>query len=388
MRVSDDRYTRDRERFDLALRLIHHEARTFTIRQWTGPQRRPHPQALPQLRDGAKCARRVLRHRGKSPRQAAFFFSNPEVSFQAAQLASLFVLHGLLGGTALGIEPRYRVGSLDSGALFARRSRRTRSCMFARDHLLRARLVPAARARARRRARHRALRGVRRRAARISCRGTAAAARAAPLRDSRPRSPPKDVLRPARIDGMQERNVFAGPYLDRAGHLRADPAWLESALADPRSRVLPVWDSLNLVADAGAAAASTAHAAVLTPDAARGVSRHRRNCPAATPRPDSSRASERHGFFRLRDRVRRAAGLPGGNALCGSAHRGRTPARRRGGPSELCPSDDRLAAHAPALRAMRRARRCRRRPGTCSSARIPSVGMSNFRVSIRRSSCW
>jgi hypothetical protein len=36
MRVSDDRYTRDRERLDLALRLIHHEARTFTIRQWTG----------------------------------------------------------------------------------------------------------------------------------------------------------------------------------------------------------------------------------------------------------------------------------------------------------------------------------------------------------------
>jgi NAD+ diphosphatase len=47
--------------------------------------------------------------------------------------------------------------------------------------------------------------------------------------------------------GMQERNVFAGPYLDRAGHLRADPAWLESALTDPRSRVLPVRDSLNLV---------------------------------------------------------------------------------------------------------------------------------------------
>jgi NAD+ diphosphatase len=56
---------------------------------------------------------------------------------------------------------------------------------------------------------------------------------------------------------MQERNVFAGPYLDRAGHLRADPAWLASALADPRSRVLPVWDSLNFVADAeGASAAS------------------------------------------------------------------------------------------------------------------------------------
>jgi NAD+ diphosphatase len=66
-------------------------------------------------------------------------------------------------------------------------------------------------------------------------------------RDSRPLSRPKDVLRPARILGMQERNFFAGPYLDRAGHLRADPAWLEGALADPRSRVLPIWDSQNLV---------------------------------------------------------------------------------------------------------------------------------------------
>src|ERR1700761_7696068 len=55
---------------------------------------------------------------------------------------------------------------------------------------------------------------------------------------------------------MQERNVFAGPYLERAGHLRADPAWLESALADPRSRVLPVWDALNLVADDSGASAS------------------------------------------------------------------------------------------------------------------------------------
>lgn len=36
MRVSDDRYSRDRQRFDLALRFIHHEARTRTIRVWTG----------------------------------------------------------------------------------------------------------------------------------------------------------------------------------------------------------------------------------------------------------------------------------------------------------------------------------------------------------------
>jgi hypothetical protein len=36
MRISDDRYSRDRQRFDLALRFIQHEARTRTIRIWTG----------------------------------------------------------------------------------------------------------------------------------------------------------------------------------------------------------------------------------------------------------------------------------------------------------------------------------------------------------------
>ncbi len=44
-------------------------------------------------------ARRVFRHRGKSPRQAAFFFRNSELNFQSAQLASLYVMYGLLRGT-------------------------------------------------------------------------------------------------------------------------------------------------------------------------------------------------------------------------------------------------------------------------------------------------
>src|SRR5277367_4234261 len=116
MRISDDRYTRDRQRLDLALRLIHHEARTFTIRQWTGLSddriRKLYRSYV--LDHGAKF---VLRHRGKSPRQAAFFFRNAELNFQAAQLASLFLMFGLLRGTAVGLESAYRVGSLESGVL-------------------------------------------------------------------------------------------------------------------------------------------------------------------------------------------------------------------------------------------------------------------------------
>jgi NAD+ diphosphatase len=51
---------------------------------------------------------------------------------------------------------------------------------------------------------------------------------------------------------MQSRNILAGPYLDRVAHLRKDPQWFANALADERSRALPVWNSRNLI-DAGEA---------------------------------------------------------------------------------------------------------------------------------------
>ena len=47
---------------------------------------------------------------------------------------------------------------------------------------------------------------------------------------------------------MQRSNVFAGPYLDRASHLRQDPDWFANALADSGSRVVPVWNSRSLLA--------------------------------------------------------------------------------------------------------------------------------------------
>jgi hypothetical protein len=104
---------------DLALRLIRHEARTFTIRQWTGlsdDRIRKLYRSYVMNQD----VRRVLRHRGKSPRQAAYFFRNPELNFQSAQLASLYVMYGLLIASDAGLEPHYRVGSLESGTLLCR----------------------------------------------------------------------------------------------------------------------------------------------------------------------------------------------------------------------------------------------------------------------------
>jgi hypothetical protein len=36
MRISDDRYAGERARLELALRFLRHQARTQTIRAWTG----------------------------------------------------------------------------------------------------------------------------------------------------------------------------------------------------------------------------------------------------------------------------------------------------------------------------------------------------------------
>jgi NAD+ diphosphatase len=48
---------------------------------------------------------------------------------------------------------------------------------------------------------------------------------------------------------MERRNIFAGPYLDRVAHMRQEPGWFDAALADPRSRAVPVWNTRSLVSD-------------------------------------------------------------------------------------------------------------------------------------------
>lgn len=42
-------------------------------------------------------------------------------------------------------------------------------------------------------------------------------------------------------------NVFSGPYIDRMSISRRDPATIAAALADPASRIVPVWRSRSLV---------------------------------------------------------------------------------------------------------------------------------------------
>jgi hypothetical protein len=94
MRVSDDRYSRDRLRLDLALRFIQHEARTQTIRTWTGlTDDRIRKLYRSYFRYPGKA---VPRPRGRSPQQASFFLRSPRLQEETALLASLCALLGAL----------------------------------------------------------------------------------------------------------------------------------------------------------------------------------------------------------------------------------------------------------------------------------------------------
>ena len=109
MRISDDRYSRDRLRLDLALRFIHHEARTHTIRAWTGlTDDRIRKLYRTYLQECGGTG--VTRHRGKSPRQAAFFTRSLRMRREAAVFASVSSLFGLISprpikGDAIRLDP-------------------------------------------------------------------------------------------------------------------------------------------------------------------------------------------------------------------------------------------------------------------------------------------
>jgi hypothetical protein len=102
MRISDDRYSRDRQRLDIALRFIENEARTRTIRQWTGLT----DDRIRKLYRSYLCdagARHVQRHRGKSPHQAAHFLRTLRMRQETALLASICSMLGVLPG--IGAPP-------------------------------------------------------------------------------------------------------------------------------------------------------------------------------------------------------------------------------------------------------------------------------------------
>lgn len=95
MRICDNRYSRDRSRLDLALRFIENEARTRTIRVWTGLTD-DRIRKLYRSYAGGASQRRPVRHRGKSPQQSGFFTRSAHIRREASLLASLCSILGAL----------------------------------------------------------------------------------------------------------------------------------------------------------------------------------------------------------------------------------------------------------------------------------------------------
>jgi hypothetical protein len=94
MRICDDRYSRERARMELALRFLRHEARTQTIRAWTGLS---DDRIRKLYRSYMSHARRHLRrHRGKSPHQVAYFTRSLRLQQESALLASVLALLGVV----------------------------------------------------------------------------------------------------------------------------------------------------------------------------------------------------------------------------------------------------------------------------------------------------
>ena len=138
MHISNERYFHDRQRHDLALRMIRHEARTCTIRSCTGLTDdrirrlyKTYASHMPSVP--------VRRRRGKSPRQVAFFVRNARAQLESSMLASVFGTFGLLRRSRSATRfDRIRPGVL-------RRLRNASAAAAQRGHLFRARVVsPAA----------------------------------------------------------------------------------------------------------------------------------------------------------------------------------------------------------------------------------------------------
>jgi hypothetical protein len=96
MRISDDRYSRDRLRIDLAMRFLNHGARTHTIREWTLLS---DDRIRKLYRSYVHATDAPPRHRGKSPQQVGFFMRGPRAQHETGILASYLSLLGVVPTT-------------------------------------------------------------------------------------------------------------------------------------------------------------------------------------------------------------------------------------------------------------------------------------------------
>ena len=89
MRLTDNRYANEKQQFELALRMIGHEARTRTIRECTGlSDDRIRKVYTTYFRYSGRD--NIKRRLGKSPRQIARFVKTPQNQLEATTLIALF----------------------------------------------------------------------------------------------------------------------------------------------------------------------------------------------------------------------------------------------------------------------------------------------------------
>lgn len=111
MRATDDRYAGERGHFDLAVRMIRHEARTGTIRQCTGfTEDRIRKIYVSYFVAGQQPLRR---RRGKTPTQIAPFVSSIRRQGEASLLGCLLVRTG-----AASLDPAGRSLRAPAAAMF------------------------------------------------------------------------------------------------------------------------------------------------------------------------------------------------------------------------------------------------------------------------------
>jgi hypothetical protein len=106
LRIPDDRYLRELRRVRLATRMLSHEARTRTIRLWTGISRDRVRKLAIAMGSSSTPSDAPVRHRGSSPWQIAYFFRSHRVMAHAATLGSLLALQGVLPKASERISPK------------------------------------------------------------------------------------------------------------------------------------------------------------------------------------------------------------------------------------------------------------------------------------------
>jgi hypothetical protein len=94
VRITDNRYLRDLTRLDLARRLIEHRARTKTIAAWT--QLSPY-----RIRQLCRDYGYTGDHRGVPPKRIAHFWRSPQMQIEAASLAGICKVMGVLPRTRI-----------------------------------------------------------------------------------------------------------------------------------------------------------------------------------------------------------------------------------------------------------------------------------------------